>query len=232
MSQRPSSASKDRSQLKRYFDNQANRYDELSSHLDFQVDDAFKYATTFLSSEFRHISEPRILELGVGTGGFTEQLVTHLPTAKVLGVDLSKAMLAQAADKLSRWTDRLDFQERDFRKQLPGENYDAVVSAMAFQFYGINHARLLRRIHRCLAPGSCFLTVLNVSSENSRNDVHLCNILNEVAAIPQDQKDWLRQARGKSRFCPSPPSWYLGLLRRAGFIDRECIYLRYGVGIL
>lgn len=221
----------EQSQLKEYFENQAERYDELCTHLEFQVEDAFDYAASFLKKDLQEVTAPKLLELGTGTGGFTEYLLKKLPKASILGLDLSESMLELAAKKLAPWSDRLQLQEGDFQKRLPGDGYHAVVSAMTFQFYGINHSRLLRRIHRCLAYGASVLTILNVSSENSRNDLMLCELLQQSADIPEDDKEWLAEARGKSRFCPAPPSWYLALLRRGGFIDQECIYLRYGVAI-
>ena len=104
--------------------------------------------------EQAHIGpDSRVLDLGVGTGN-TAALI---PAARrVVGVDVSAKMIAQAPAKLSHLgdvelvqADLLEFFDRD----LPA--FDAVLST-----YSVHHldagekAELFRRIHAVLRPGA------------------------------------------------------------------------------
>ncbi|HTT15120.1 MAG TPA: class I SAM-dependent methyltransferase [Thermoplasmata archaeon] len=98
----------------------------------------------------------RILELGVGTGTLTAQLLDEFPHAELTGIDVSPQMIARARAKLRPHRERVtlvtgdlgDFEERP---------YDAVVSALAIHHLtDAEKWRLFRRIHRVLPRGGYF----------------------------------------------------------------------------
>lgn len=93
-----------------------------------------------------------VMDAGCGSGRLTEKLLEKLPTGRVLAVDLSKNMLARAAEHLAPWRDRVDFLEADLAKlSLPAE-VDAVFSTATFHWVP-DHDALFASLLRALRPG-------------------------------------------------------------------------------
>jgi tRNA (cmo5U34)-methyltransferase len=98
----------------------------------------------------------RVLELGVGTGTLTAQILENFPHARVTGIDISPRMIARAREKLRPYRDRVELVAGDLGA-FAETPYDAVLSALA-----IHHLtdpekwRLFRRVFRSLAPGGYF----------------------------------------------------------------------------
>jgi trans-aconitate 2-methyltransferase len=89
----------------------------------------------------------KAVDLGCGTGELTRQLADALPDSTVTGIDTSAQMLAKAASFASS---SLHFEQGD-QAQLTGE-WDLIFSNAALQ-WSENHARLIPRLYRQLAPG-------------------------------------------------------------------------------
>jgi trans-aconitate 2-methyltransferase len=89
----------------------------------------------------------KIVDLGCGTGELTRQLADALPGSNVTGVDSSAQMLEKAAAFVSP---NLRFEQGD-QAELTGE-WDLIFSNAALQ-WSENHAELIPRLYRQLAPG-------------------------------------------------------------------------------
>lgn len=89
----------------------------------------------------------KIVDLGCGTGELTRQLADALPDSHVTGLDSSAQMLEKAASFASS---SLQFEQGDQAK-LMGE-WDLIFSNAALQ-WSENHAELIPRLYRQLAPG-------------------------------------------------------------------------------
>jgi release factor glutamine methyltransferase len=77
------------------------------------------------------MAEPRILDIGVGSGNLTVSLAKHLPSAQLTAVDRSADALAVAAENAERHgvSGRVRFLEGDvFGPLRPGETFDFIVS--------------------------------------------------------------------------------------------------------
>jgi SAM-dependent methyltransferase len=92
----------------------------------------------------------RVVDLGCGFGWFCRWARQH-GAARVLGLDLSERMLAQATAATTDGVvtyDRADLEELD----LPPAQFDLAYSSLAFH-YVKDVARLFATIHRSLVPG-------------------------------------------------------------------------------
>lgn len=98
----------------------------------------------------------RVLELGVGTGTLTAEILAEFPHARVTGVDLSRRMISRAREKLRPYRDRVELVAGDLGA-FAEEKYDVVVSALAIHHLADPEKwRLFRRVHRCLSRGGYF----------------------------------------------------------------------------
>jgi trans-aconitate 2-methyltransferase len=91
-----------------------------------------------------------VVDLGCGDGKLTGSLAQRWPTAAVLGVDSSAAMLARATP-----TDRLAFTGGDLADWRPDRPVDVLVSNAAFQWVP-GHPELLPRWVGWLSQGGTF----------------------------------------------------------------------------
>jgi tRNA (cmo5U34)-methyltransferase len=220
----------DNSPVRDYFDKHAPRYDELLQSADFQLDDAYAYLADYLAQSWGESRRLRILELGTGTGKLTGVLLDRLASAELTGVDLSNSMLERARANLQRHSARVTLQCADFAQALVETKYDVVVSAIALTFYSLDHAALYRDINRWLVRGGQFVYAANVCQAAASSDASVAQMLSRRMALGREANAWLASLRAPEILL-TPSAWHLAELGRAGFIDVDCVYLRYRLGI-
>ncbi len=98
-----------------------------------------------------------VLDAGCGTGRVTEELLRRLPNGRVVALDASASMLAQARTRLSPWSDRVHLLRAnllDLDPAMLGEDapLDAVFSNATFHWV-TDHDRLFRNLAGVLRPG-------------------------------------------------------------------------------
>lgn len=103
-----------------------------------------------------------ILELGCGTGAYTERLVRHF--RRVVGVDCSAAMLRRARAKKrelkSELASRVAYRREDLRTFRSREKFDVVAALFHVLSYQTRQRDLqaaFRTVARHVAPGGYFL---------------------------------------------------------------------------
>lgn len=74
------------------------------------------------------IAQPRLLDLGTGSGIVAISLALECPAACVVAVDLSVAALAVAANNAGRLGATVDFRAGDWFAPVAGERFDLIVS--------------------------------------------------------------------------------------------------------
>ena len=97
-----------------------------------------------------------ILEIGCGTGNFTTMLVDRFPGVKILSLDFSPEMIAQARRKIN--TPVVEFLCTDgelFLKKAQDRSFDLVVSNGSLQWFG-NIENTFSDISRILTPQGMF----------------------------------------------------------------------------
>lgn len=94
-----------------------------------------------------------VLDAGCGTGRVTELLLARLPRGRVVALDASAAMLAEAGRRLEPFGDRVSFVQADLEQPLPlAEPVDAVLSTATFHWV-MDHDALFANLAAVLRPG-------------------------------------------------------------------------------
>lgn len=94
-----------------------------------------------------------VLDAGCGTGRVTELLLARLPKGRVVALDFSAAMLAQARQRLASFGDRVTFVEADLGRPLPIDSrVDAVLSTATFHWV-MDHDAMFENLAAVLNPG-------------------------------------------------------------------------------
>jgi trans-aconitate 2-methyltransferase len=95
-----------------------------------------------------------VIDAGCGTGRVTEQLLERLPAGRVIALDVSAPMLAEAAVRLARFGDRVSLLEADLDLPLPvAEPADALLSTATFHWV-LDQEGLPGRLASVLRPGA------------------------------------------------------------------------------
>ena len=76
----------------------------------------------------RGLEQPRVLDVGTGTGAIALAIADEHPDAEVTAIDVSPDALALAAENAARTGLEISLQPHDAREGLPGGPYDLVVS--------------------------------------------------------------------------------------------------------
>jgi ubiquinone/menaquinone biosynthesis C-methylase UbiE len=111
------------------------------------------------------------IDLGIGTGFFTDRLLQRFPSARVIAIDGAAAMMDLARARLGDRTERVQFVVGDFRslETLLRDvgPVDAVVSSYAL--HHLNAAEkleLFRKSHELLRPGGILVNADILVSES------------------------------------------------------------------
>lgn len=132
----------------RHFSEAAHRYDVATRAMSLGRDRSWKRR---LVEALPDMDEPACLDLACGTGDITELLAAKYPHGRILGLDLTEAMLALARER--RTTERIQYIEGDMSETgLSSESLDVITGS-----YAVRNApdleKTLREIHRLLKPG-------------------------------------------------------------------------------
>jgi tRNA (cmo5U34)-methyltransferase len=130
-----------------------------------------------------------ILELGVGTGETSRRVLAEHPGARLVGIDASAEMLAEA--------DLPDAELRVARLEdpLPDSPFDLVVSCLAIHHLdGPGKQDLFGRIAAVLAGGGTFVLADVIVPEDPADAVTPCTPGFDLPDRLDDQLEWLTAA--------------------------------------
>lgn len=137
------------SQKTKFFDRWAPNYDCLLTTVFYQA------VHQRLLSFVKLPNQPRVLDLGCGTGRLLQRLASQFPDLRGIGLDLSPAMLRQARRR-NRYPQRLIYV-RGNAESLPFADgqFDAVFNTISFLHYP-NPEQVFSEVRRVLSPQGCF----------------------------------------------------------------------------
>lgn len=111
------------------------------------------------------------LDLGTGTGFFTQRFLAKFPQARVISVDGSNSMVDLARTRLGSLVAKVDFRIGDFR-QLQDIIPESAHGDAAFSSYALHHLshsekrEVIRQALRFLKPGGWLINADIVTSES------------------------------------------------------------------
>ena len=111
---------------------------------------------------FESISSLKAIDLGTGTGVFTEKFINKFPNSKILAIDGAKTMVDLAMTRLGDLVNNIDFEISDFRK-FELKNLCLNYFDVAYSSYAIHHlskdekSNFLKKIWTILKPGGWFI---------------------------------------------------------------------------
>jgi len=146
-----------------------------------------------------------VLDAGCGTGRVTERLAERLPRGRVIALDGSPAMIAEARRRLDRFGARIEYVVADLGRPLPLDRpVDAILSTATFHWLP-DHDTLFRNLAVVLRPGGRLVAQCGGDG----------NIASVRAALATIGDGWL----GPANFATAEAT--RDRLLAAGFVDVE-----------
>ena len=173
----------------------------------------------------------RVLDLGAGTGLLGERLLGVFPRARLVLLDGSESMLAEARERLGSAVDAVHVG--DLAGSLPDGPFDAIVSALAIHHLDDSDKRaLMRRARRSLAPGGVFVNAEQLEGPTpALQEAYTARWIADCRALGATEPE-IAAARERMRLdrCADLAS-QLQWLREAGFAAVECLYKAWRFGV-
>jgi len=151
------------------------------------------------------IGDERVLDAGCGSGRVTELLLDRLPHGRVVALDASGAMLAEARRRLARFGDRVSFVEANLAHPLPiDEPVQAILSTATFHWVP-DHDALFANLAAVLRPGGRLVAQCG----GAGNVAHLLDVVRSLTDAYDDRHNFQTPEATRAR------------LGRSGFVDVE-----------
>ena len=184
-----------------------------------------------------------LLELGAGTGIFTEKLLKADHFREIYVTDGAPAMLNIAQQTLEADPARLHFLPLDFTTDWPrllaGIRFEAITSSLALH-HAADKQGLFQQIFSMLAPQGVFILADHMAGASAFIE-HLFNRERALVRLGKENKDNQEQlqemmngaeerSRKEGNRC-EPVAQYQYYLAMSGFEDVECLWRDYWLAV-
>ena len=185
----------------------------------------------------------KVLDLGVGTGVFTERFLETYPAATVIALDGAEAMLKLAAARLGKLSDRVRWVQADFLALPPEiskpENFDVVISSYALHHLDATQKlALLKSMVSALKPDGWVLNADIVvgetdNAERRHQQIRVAGITgrapdgDERFQSAEATRATLDELEAAERDQPQKLSTDMRILREAGIENAEVFWKEF-----
>jgi tRNA (cmo5U34)-methyltransferase len=175
-----------------------------------------------------------VLDLGAGTGLFSQQVLARYPRAGFVLFDLADKMLAVAQERFRSYPQQFRFVTRDYRTLQDVEAFDVAISSLSIHHLeDTAKAALFSAVYRALWPGGAFINVDQVRGETDwlRNlywENWLARVRQSGVAEERIRESIDRRTTyDRDALLADQLQW----LKAAGFENVDCVYKAYFVGV-
>lgn len=177
--------------------------------------------------------EPRVLDLGAGTGLFSAMVLAKLPNASITLTDISEEMLAQARDRFGDDA-RVHYQRVDLSTDQLEGSWDLIISALAIHHLAdANKRSLFERVHDRLSPGGLFVNAEQVLGPTLAQEQQYRTIWEQQIRANGVDDTGVQRALERMAFdqC-STVAEQLAWMREAGFDRVDCTFKAWRFAVL
>lgn len=180
-------------------------------------------ATIDLIHDWGGPPQPRVLDLGAGTGLLAAMVLEALPDASLLLLDGSDKMLGEARTRFVSQVS-VRFQIADMTEADLGDGWDLVVSSLAIHHLDDSDKRqLFGRVRKALEPGGMFINVEQVCGPDPVSDHRYARFWHRDISANGATAAQIAAASERMSFdrCASVED-QLRWMREAGFSNVDC----------
>lgn len=184
-----------------------------------------------------------LLEIGCGSGLFTQRLSASGHFGAIYATDGAGAMLeiarSQLASSMTPVTlEQLDFTQPNWSRQFLPVRFDAVASSMALH-HAADKQQVFREVFKVLAPGGVFVFADHMAGaslsvdrliDRERGRVKLANKLPTDEDLEMFAEADRQSQERQGNHCESV-SCYFSYLQGAGFTNTDCLWRSYWLAV-
>ena len=214
-------------------------FDESIEYYDNWMQKALpNYHDLFLSAvdviPFSANTPIRVLDLGAGTGLFSNHVLHKFPHAQFVLYDLGEKMLETAKQRFSKLSDQFQYIVGDYRQMPEIVEFDLVISSLSIHHLTDNEKRgLFYDLFKRIKPGGVFVNIDQVRGETEAiRDLYWSHWLDQVNHSGASQEQVQASINRRVTYDKDASlSDQLLWLKEAGFTDVDCIYKNFFVGV-
>ena len=214
------------------FDQSASYYDEWVRKGIPGYDGLFGAAVNTIPYEVD--AEIRVLDLGAGTGLFSELVLERFGSSSFVLCDVAEQMLAVARERFASCDDQFSFVVDDNRNLSDWGVYDVVISSFAIHHMTDREKRgMFEQVYRLLKDTGVFINVDQIKGDTPYFkkfywETWLEKVRRNGASEEQIAASIERRvAYDKDALLTDQLVW----LREAGFSDVDCVYRDFFAGV-
>ncbi len=218
--------------IERAFNRTSEYYDAWMKQALPRYEELFSTAVELIA--FPPQAELRVLDLGAGTGLFSERVLQKFPRASFVLYDVAEELLELARSRFAQHAQRFEFVLDDYLNLRASDAFDLVISSLSI--HHLEHAGkrdLFARIHGALTPAGVFINVDQIRAETeSLRELYWSDWLEKVRQSGAEE-DRIQESVERRRQYDRDASLseQLEWLKSAGFADVDCVYKSYFVGV-
>jgi tRNA (cmo5U34)-methyltransferase len=208
--------------MKDVFGNIANEYDMHRRQLIPCFDDFYSLPVQFMDFEG---DNPKVLDIGSGTGLFASALLGKYPNAQITLIDLSDKMLEIARKRFAEYPD-FKFIEADYINYEFSGQFDIIISALSIHHLTPHQKEnLYKKCFDLLSENGIFVNADQVLSPYPEVEKVFCELWKHSIQESGLSLKEVREAVERTSYDnPSTLEEQLKWLRDAGFKYADCIY--------
>jgi tRNA (cmo5U34)-methyltransferase len=214
------------------FDRTVAYYDDWMQKALPGYDDLFAVATAVMP--FAGDAPIRVLDLGAGTGLFSQHVLQKHPNATFVLTDVAAKMLGVAEQRFADQAGRFEFTVGDYRDLQTSADFDLVISSLSIHHLSDEEKkRLCQQVYAALRKDGAFVNVDQIKGETDYlQDLYWNLWLQHVRAsdAPEERIQESVERRttyDQDAFLTDQLQW----LREAGFVNVDCVYRHTFVGV-
>jgi tRNA (cmo5U34)-methyltransferase len=212
-------------QIEKSFDEVSTPFEPIFPPVSLRYQEIHDVMLYFLTSLGRDFID--IVELGVGTGELTAEVLQRFPDAGVEAIDLSPQMLEVAGQKLLPYKDRVNLIHSDFGTYEFMREYDLAISSLALHHLpDKDKLKLMKSIHRSLKEEGVFIFGDLIQSPSPYLDKKFFRIWKNYLRLKGLSRDEIEnRVKGPlNNDLPATLPEILHWMKEAGFRDVDCLW--------
>lgn len=216
--------------IKTHFDAIASQYDGQRRKLIPCFNDFYGCALKLTQMADNPIS---VLDLGAGTGLFSEMIASKHPGIDITLIDLSNEMLGIGRERFKK-TDNITFIIGDYLNDPIAGSYDLVVSSLSIHHLTAREKQLLFvKVYNLLKAGGVFINADQVLGPDSAMDAFYKRNWKEAIESRGLSYKELEQANQRTNLDKmSTLEEQIEWLKNAGFSSADVVYKSYSFAVM
>jgi tRNA (cmo5U34)-methyltransferase len=214
------------------FNSSINYYDDWMRKALPNYEDIFKTALELI--HFAPAMPMDVLDLGAGTGLFSKHVFEKYPNARFLLYDLADQMIEVAKDRFRSDPKQFEFHIGDYRTLRIEHEYDLVISSLSIHHLADKDKRkLFRSVFDILRKPGIFINIDQIRGETAfLRDLYWNHWLSQVQRAESSEDRIQESISRRTKYDrDSLLKDQLQWLTEAGFMNVDCIYKNFFVGV-